>query len=211
MVLVSASMLSSDLSNLQNQSELLINYGIDTLHMDIMDGVYVNNLTFGYPVLKCLKNNLPHSKLDCHFMVHNPLKIIDNYLDLAHSISFHYDNNDSNTNIIIDKIKEKNIKVGLALRPKIPPENIQKYINKIDYILIMSVEPGFSGQKFIPESIDKIEKCRKLYPTLDIQVDGGVNINNYKDIINAGATMLVSGSTIFNATDKKEIIKILKN
>lgn len=135
----------------------------------------------------------------------------NNYLDLAHSISFHYDNNDSNTNIIIDKIKEKDIKVGLALRPKIPPENIKKYINKIDYILIMTVEPGFSVQKFIPESIDKIEKCRKLYSTLDIQVDEGVNINNYKDIINAGATMLVSGSAIFNATDKKEIIKILKN
>lgn len=98
MVVISASMLSSDLSNLQNQSELLINYGIDTLHMDIMDGVYVDNLTFGYPVLKCLKKNLPNAKLDCHFMVKDPLKFINKYLDLAYSISFHYDNENININ-----------------------------------------------------------------------------------------------------------------
>ena len=213
MVLISASMLSSDLSNLEKESKILLQNNIDFLHMDIMDGIFVNNLTFGYPVLKSLKNNIPLAKLDCHLMVTDPIKIIDPYLSLAFMISFHieacpdYDY----INNLIKKIKNKKILVGIAIKSSTNLNFLEKIINKIDYVLLMSVEPGFSGQKFIKSSLERIKYIRNKFPNIIIQVDGGINLDNCKNIIDAGADILVSGSTIFNSSNKNYIIKKLKN
>jgi len=213
MVLIAASMLSSDLSNLEYESKRMIRNNVDILHMDIMDGVFVNNLTFGYPVIKSLKQNLPNVKLDCHLMVIDPLKLIDRYIKYAYSISFHIEvcPNSVYTFELINKIKSNNILVGVALKPSTKLGVLNHLIEIIDYVLIMSVEPGFSGQKFITKSIKKINELRKKYPNLIIQVDGGVNLDNNKDIIKAGANILVSGSTLFNSSNISKTVNLLKN
>lgn len=212
MILVSASMLSSNLANLSSEAKIMIESGIDTLHMDIMDGSFVNNLSFGLPVVKSLKLNLPNSKLDCHLMVNDPIKYIDEFMKYSTSISFHIEAcpNSTYVNQILDKFKFSKVLVGIAINPQTTINLIDQFIEKIDYVLIMSVEPGFSGQKFIPDVLLKIKKIRDKYPNLKIQVDGGINLNNSKEIVNAGANILVSGSTLFNSDNIPETIRILK-
>ena len=212
MVLVSASMLSSNLANLSDEAKIMIESGIDTLHMDIMDGSFVNNLSFGLPVVKSLKISLPNSKLDCHLMVDDPIKYIDEFMKYSTSISFPIEAcpNSTYANQILDKFKFSKVLVGIAINPQTTINLLDQFIEKIDYVLIMSVEPGFSGQKFIPDVLLKIKKIRDKYPNLKIQVDGGINLNNSKEIVNAGANILVSGSTLFNSDNIPETIRILK-
>jgi ribulose-phosphate 3-epimerase len=212
MILVSASMLSSNLANLSDEAKIMIASGIDTLHMDIMDGLFVNNLSFGLPVVKSLKLNLPNSKLDCHLMVTDPIKYIDEFIKYSTSISFHIEScpNSTYANQILDKFKYSKVLIGIAINPQTTINLIDQFIEKIDYVLIMSVEPGFSGQKFISDVLLKIKKIREKYPNLKIQVDGGINLDNYKEIINAGADILVSGSTLFNSNNIPQTIKTLK-
>jgi len=208
---ISPSILSADFSQLGNEIRRLEEGGADMIHVDVMDGHFVPNLTIGPPVIKNLRNStkLP---FDVHLMISPVHKYIEDYSKAgADIITIHPEATD---NLIdsINLIKKLNKKVGVSLNPNTKLDIIDKVLEKIDLVLIMSVFPGFGGQKFMPEVIEKIKSLKKLKEerklNLDIEVDGGINFENNKIVIQAGANILVSGTTIFkenNGNIKKNI------
>ena len=213
---ISPSILSADFSQLANEIKRLEEGGADMIHVDVMDGHFVPNLTIGPPVIKSLKK---HSSIlfDVHLMISPVHKYIKAYADAgADIITIHPEATDD-INSSISLIKELNKKVGVSLNPETRVDVITEYLNKIDLVLIMSVNPGFGGQKFMPEVLSKIEELKQLRTTkdldFDIEIDGGINFENSKMAIRAGANILVSGTTIFesNNGDIKKNIELLKS
>ena len=213
---ISPSILSADFSQLGNEIKKLEEGGADMIHVDVMDGHFVPNLTIGPPVINALRK---YTKLpfDVHLMINPVHKYIKNYAEAgADIITIHPEATDS-LNDSIKRIKEFGKKVGVSLNPETKINIIKEILNEIDLVLIMSVHPGFGGQKFIPEVLTKIKELKniKLNQNLkfDIEVDGGIDFNNSKLVIDAGANILVSGTTIFknNNGDIKKNIKILKS
>ena len=213
---ISPSILSADFSQLSNEIKRLEDGGADMIHVDVMDGHFVPNLTIGPPVIKSLKK---HSSIlfDVHLMISPVHKYIKAYADAgADIITIHPEATDD-INSSISLIKELNKKVGVSLNPKTRVDVIIEHLNKIDLVLIMSVNPGFGGQKFMPEVLSKIEELKQLRITknldFDIEIDGGINFENSKMAIRAGANILVSGTTIFksNNGDIKKNIELLKS
>ncbi len=201
---ISPSILSADFSQLGNEIKRLCSAGADMIHVDVMDGHFVPNLTIGPPVIKALKksSSIP---FDVHLMISPVHKYIESYANAgADIITIHPEATDD-INDSIDKIRSLKKKVGVSLNPETKVEIIEKNLNKIDLILIMSVNPGFGGQKFMPEVLSKIRKLveirnkRKL--NFEIEIDGGINFDNAKDAVAAGANILVSGTTIFKSND----------
>jgi ribulose-phosphate 3-epimerase len=213
---ISPSILSADFSKLREEIKRLEEGGADMIHVDVMDGHFVPNLTIGPPVIKTLRN---YTKLpfDVHLMIKPVHKYIKNYADAgADIITIHPETTD-NLKDSIKHIKELGKKVGVSLNPETKIDIIKKSLKEIDLVLIMSVHPGFGGQTFIPEILSKIKKLKhiKLKENLkfDIEVDGGIDFNNSKLVIEAGANILVSGTTIFknNNGDIKKNIETLKS
>ena len=213
---ISPSILSADFSQLGNEIQRLEEGGADMIHVDVMDGHFVPNLTIGPPVIKTLRNftKLP---FDVHLMIAPVHKYIKNYAEAgADIITIHPEATDNLKNSI-KYIKELGKKVGVSLNPETKTDVIKEFLTEIDLILIMSVHPGFGGQKFIPGVLDKIKEMKniKLKKNLkfDIEVDGGIDFNNSKLVVKAGANILVSGTTIFknNNGDIKKNIEILKS
>ena len=213
---ISPSILSADFSQLSNEIKRLEDGGADMIHVDVMDGHFVPNLTIGPPVIKSLKK---HSSIlfDVHLMISPVHKYIKAYADAgADIITIHPEATDD-INSSISLIKELNKKVGISLNPKTRVDVIIEHLSKIDLVLIMSVNPGFGGQKFMPEVLSKIEELKQLRTTkdldFDIEIDGGINFENSKMAIRAGANILVSGTTIFksNNGDIKKNIELLKS
>jgi ribulose-phosphate 3-epimerase len=213
---ISPSILSADFSQLGKEIKKLEDGGADLIHVDVMDGHFVPNLTIGPPVIKSLRN---YTKLpfDVHLMISPVHKYIKNFAEAgSDTITIHPEATE-NLNQSITLIKELNKKVGVSLNPNTKINLIESQLDNIDLVLVMSVFPGFGGQKFIPETIKKIKDLKKIKDdnnySFDIEVDGGVNFSNSKDIINAGANILVSGTTIFkeNNGDIKKNIEILKS
>ena len=213
---ISSSILSADFSELGKEIKKLEEGGADLIHVDVMDGHFVPNLTIGPPVIKALRK---YTKLpfDVHLMISPVHKYIKNFADAGSDIiTIHPEaTKDLNESIIL--IKELNKKVGISLNPNTEINVIESQLNNIDLVLIMSVFPGFGGQKFITETIKKIKDLKEIKDknnySFDIEVDGGINFSNSKDVINAGANILVSGTTIFkeNNGNIKKNIETLKS
>lgn len=202
---IAPSILSADFSNLQNDVDKIIN--ADYVHIDVMDGHFVPNITFGHVVIKNIKTKLIKF---VHLMVENP----DNYIeDFAKAkidiISFHPETT-KNPKIIIQKIKKLGMKASLALNPDKPLSKIKPFLNDIDMVLIMSVFPGAAGQEFIPSVLETIKKLRKLKPNINIAVDGGINAITAKQVIKAGANVLISGSFIYKSKNPEKTIELLR-
>ena len=213
---ISPSILSADFSQLGKEIKKLEDGGADLIHVDVMDGHFVPNLTIGPPVIKALRN---YTKLpfDVHLMISPVHKYIKNFAEAGSDIITIHPEATENLNESISLIKKLNKKVGVSLNPDTDISVIGTELKNIDLVLIMSVFPGFGGQKFIPETIKKIKDLKEIKDknnyNFDIEVDGGINFLNSKDVINAGANILVSGTTIFkeNNGDIKKNIEKLKS
>ena len=213
---ISPSILSADFSELGKEIKKLEEGGADLIHVDVMDGHFVPNLTIGPPVIKTLRK---YTKLpfDVHLMISPVHKYIKNFADAGSDIITIHPEATEDLKESISLIKELNKKVGISLNPNTEINVIESQLNNIDLVLIMSVFPGFGGQKFIPETIKKIKDLKEIKNknnySFDIEVDGGINFSNSKEVINAGANILVSGTTIFkeNNGNIKKNIETLKS
>ena len=213
---ISPSILSADFSQLGNEIKRLEDGGADMIHVDVMDGHFVPNLTMGPPIIKALRK---YTKIpfDVHLMISPVDKYIKDYADAGADIITIHPEATLNLKNSISHIKKLNKKVGLSLNPKTSTDIIIDFLNEIDLVLIMSVNPGFGGQKFMPEVLDKIKELKKIKDkenlSFDIEIDGGINFDNYKLAVNAGANILVSGTTIFkdNNGNIKKNIDLLKS
>jgi ribulose-phosphate 3-epimerase len=213
---ISPSILSADFSQLGKEIKKLEEGGADLIHVDVMDGHFVPNLTIGPPVIKTLRK---YTKLpfDVHLMISPVHKFIKKFAEAGSDIITIHPETTEDLNKSIFFIKELNKKVGVSLNPNTEINVIESQLSNIDLVLIMSVFPGFGGQKFIPETIKKIKDLKLIKDknnfSFDIEVDGGINFSNSKDVINAGANILVSGTTIFkeNNGDIKKNIETLKS
>jgi len=205
---IAPSLLSADFSDLKNEVINIEKAGATHLHLDVMDGAFVPNITFGKDVISAIRK---HTKLifDIHMMVENPERYIKDMVDAgANSITIHAEST-KHLDRAINLIKSYGVKACVALNPATPISIVENVAYLLDMILVMSVNPGFGGQKFIPQALDKIQKLRELYPDIDIEVDGGINDKTAKLAKTAGANVLVAGSYVFGG-DYKQRIESLK-
>lgn len=210
MIKLSPSILSADFMKLGEEIKILENEKVPYLHLDVMDGMFVPNISVGMPVIKSLRK-FTNLVIDAHFMIEQPERYIDEFINLGCDIiNFHFEATTKH-NEIIDKIKNLGKKVGMTIKPKTDYKEILPYLDKLDLVLVMSVEPGFGGQKFMENSIEKIKGIRKYINennlNCELEIDGGIKLDNVEQVIEAGADVIVVGSDIFEKGNKAEIIK----
>lgn len=204
---IAPSILSADFNNLQKDINE-IESEADIIHVDVMDGKFVPPTTFKADDIKKIKTKLP---LDVHLMVRHPNEFIDGFIDADASIITIHEESDGNIKEMFQKIKINNIKAGISINPPTPLEKIKPYLDDVDMVLIMSVHPGYSGQKFIPDVLSKVRELRKLKPELDIEIDGGITKVTIPEARKAGANIFVAGSAVFKEKDRVKAIKELRN
>ena len=211
---IAPSILSADFSKMGEEVHSLEVNGADLVHCDVMDGVFVNNITFGIKMVEDIRKrtSLP---LDCHLMIVHPEKYVERFAKAgADIITVHYEACQDNLKEVLTLIKESGAKCGAVINPDTPVEKIADVLPICDMVLVMSVFPGFGGQKFIPEALDKLRQLRKMIDEsgreIDLQIDGGVTEDNAEEIKAAGANVIVAGSAVFKAENRREIIAKLK-
>ena len=213
MKIIAPSMLSSDFGRLIDEIELINKSNADWFHLDVMDGVFVPNITFGSPVLDIFKN-YAKKPLDIHLMIVNPENYIDKFSSYNPDIITIHMEAVKDINAVVKKIKNLNIKAGLAINPDTPIKHLEPYLNEIDMVCLMGVFPGFSGQKFINKTNSRLRDLKNLVESKKskvlIQIDGGVDLSNVKELSRLGADILVSGSCIFKSKNPSKIIDSLK-
>ena len=213
MKIIAPSMLSSDFGRLIDEIELINKSNADWFHLDVMDGVFVPNITFGSPVLDIFKN-YAKKPLDIHLMIVNPENYIDKFSSYNPDIITIHMEAVKDISPVLKKIKNLNIKAGLAINPDTPIKHLEPYLNEIDMVCLMGVFPGFSGQKFINKTNSRLRDLKNLVESKKskvlIQIDGGVDLSNVKELSRLGADILVSGSCIFKSKNPSKIIDSLK-
>lgn len=212
MIKISPSVLTSDFLNLKEDIKKLEDAGVDMLHLDVMDGAFVPNISFGVPVIKSIKahSNLP---LDVHLMIDKPHRYIEDFAKYADYLGFHYEAGSDNEELL-RKIRELGCKSCITIKPCTDAEEIFNLLPLCDMVLVMSVEPGFGGQKFMPSALSKLEKlsaeAKKQGLEIELEVDGGINGETAPDAVKAGATVLVAGNYIFSAENMAERVTTIK-
>ncbi|MBR6743467.1 MAG: ribulose-phosphate 3-epimerase [Clostridia bacterium] len=212
MAKISPSVLTADFLELKSVLKEFEDAGVDMLHLDVMDGIFVPNISFGVPLIKSVREhtNLP---IDTHLMIDRPHRYIEEFAKVSDYLGFHYEAGSPVKETLL-KIRELGCKACLTIKPATPAEAIFEYLPYCDMVLVMSVEPGFGGQKFMPSSLEKVEKIKaeaeKRDLNLEIEIDGGINEETARLAVKAGATVLVAGNYVFSAQDKKEKVKEIK-
>jgi len=210
---VSPSILAADFGNIERECNLIDKSDADWFHLDVMDGIFVPNISFGMPIVKAIRK-MTSKPLDVHLMITKPERYIEKFIDLGSDIiSFHIEATDK-LEENINLIKSKNVKAGIAINPDTPINSLSNIITKIDLVCLMGVFPGFAGQNFIENTLNRLKELKELIQDSKskalIEVDGGVKADNYMDLRSLGADVLVAGSYIFNSENYNEVIKKLK-
>lgn len=216
MIKIAPSILSADFTRLGDEVRDVLRGGAEYIHVDVMDGVFVPNITVGVPVVKSLRKAFPDAFLDVHLMITEPKNMIEAFCDAGADIVVPHWEADTEENIVraLDMAAAKGVKTGLALRPVTDARVLEKYIGRLDMILAMTVEPGFAGQSFMPEALPNIrylrERINAVNPACELEVDGGINAETAALVTEAGANVLVAGSAVFGKNDRADAIKKLR-
>ena len=213
MIQLSPSLLAADFNCLGDEIKKIYDNGADMIHLDVMDGIFVPNTSFGAPVLESLRKNTP-IVFDTHLMITDPIRYIEDFAKVGSDIiTFHYESC-FDPMAVIRKIKECGKLAGMSIKPGTKPEVLDPFIEHLDLILIMSVEPGFGGQKFMPMALEKLQYCRKKIDEsgrkIMLEVDGGITLDNCEEVVRSGADVLVAGSSVFRAENTVEAIRRFK-
>ena len=213
MVKIAPSILSADFANLQSELGRLESAGADFAHVDVMDGHFVPNLTIGAPVVSAL-SKVSALPLDVHLMISNPDQYLEDFVKAGAAFLTIHEECDADIHDTLRRIREYGVKAALSIKPATAVDTVCEYLEELDMVLIMSVEPGFGGQKFIPESLDKLRGMRALIDSINpnclLEVDGGVTTENAAAVIEAGADVIVAGSAVFGAADMSQAISKLR-